>query len=222
MSTTNIESNTYINRYELDKYRNENDIYESRDCVDMAEELKEEMKKLKEDMSELKEQLRDRDEERRKRRHGIYIDVGERVRDYVGDVMEDVGEGIQGELAKSIFIGPHGRHMMRARERGSLDEREDRPVDFNRTAKVISALGQEHRLAILDELMSGGKYVNELQEKLSDIAASTLSSHLNVLEEAGLIVQERVRGRYLITIPGRSGYKMARRVNSFLEKRNQE
>jgi len=194
----------------------------------MAEELKEEMKKLKEDITELKEQIKDRDEERRKRRHGIYIDVGERVRDYVGDVMEDVAEGIQGELAKSIFIGPHGRHIkirahrFSARERGSSDEREDRPVDFDRTAKVISALGQEHRLAILDELMSGGKYVNELQEKLSEIAASTLSSHLNVLEEAGLIVQERVRGRYLITIPGRSGYKMARRVNSFLEKRNQE
>ena len=70
--------------------------------------------------------------------------------------------------------------------------------------------------------MSGGKYVNELQESLPEIAASTLSSHLNVLEEAGLIVQERVRGRYLITIPGRSAYKMARRVGRFLRGREQE
>ena len=203
----------------------------------MTEELKEDLKKLKEELRELKEQLKDKDEERgeerRKGRYGIHIDVGERVRDYVGDVMEDVAEGIQGELAKSIFIGPHGRHIKIASARAKHEhdssdeylrahEREARPVDFDRTAKVISALGQEHRLAILDELMSGGKYVNELQEKLSEIAASTLSSNLNVLEEAGLVVQERVRGRYLITIPGRSGYKMARRVNSFLEKRNQE
>jgi DNA-binding HxlR family transcriptional regulator len=233
LSTANIESNAYISRYELDKYRNEYDIYESKDCGNLTEDLKEDLKKMKEELRELKEQLKDRDDERRKRRHGIYIDVGERVSDYVGDVMEDVAEGIQGELAKSIFIGPHGRHIKIAsartkHERGSSDEylraheREDRPVDFDRTAKVISALGQEHRLAILDELMSGGKYANELQEKLSEIAASTLSSHLNVLEEAGLVVQERVRGRYLITIPGRSAYKMARRVNSFLEKRNQE
>ncbi|UCD96633.1 MAG: winged helix-turn-helix transcriptional regulator, partial [Candidatus Bathyarchaeota archaeon] len=83
-------------------------------------------------------------------------------------------------------------------------------------------LGQEHRLKILSQLMTGGKYVNELQEQLPEIAASTLSSHLNVLEEAGLIVQERVRGRYLITIPGRSAYKMARRVSKFLERREQE
>ena len=176
---------------------------------------------------ELKEQLKDKSEERRKRRHGIYIDVGERIQDYIGDAMEGIAEGIQGELEKSIFIGPHGRHIKitssRANhERDSQIEKEDEPVNFEQTAKVISALGQEHRLAILKELISGGKYVNELQEQLSEIAASTLSSHLNVLEEAGLIVQERVRGRYLITIPGRSAYKMAKRINSFLERKNQE
>ena len=198
---------------------------------DMTEELKEEMKKLKEELREVKEKLEDNADESRRRQHGYYIDIGERVRDYVGDVMDGVAEGIHGELEKSIFIGPHGRHI---RIRGShppggkihggesLHEREDKPVDFDKTAKVISALGQAHRLSILSELMSGGKYVNELQEKLSDIAASTLSSHLNILEEAGLVVQERVRGRYLVTIPGRSAYKMARRVGSFLERRDQE
>jgi DNA-binding transcriptional ArsR family regulator len=55
-----------------------------------------------------------------------------------------------------------------------------------------------------------------LQEQLSDITTSTLSSHLDVLEEAGLVVQEKVRGRYLITMPGRTAYHMARKVNRFL------
>jgi len=44
--------------------------------------------------------------------------------------------------------------------------------------------------------------------ELSEITTSTLSSHLNVLEEAGLVVQEKVRGRYLITMPGRAAYRM--------------
>jgi DNA-binding HxlR family transcriptional regulator len=57
--------------------------------------------------------------------------------------------------------------------------------------------------------MKGGKYISELQNSLSEITTSTLSSHLDVLQEAGLVVQERVRGRYLITIPGRIAYKMA-------------
>lgn len=200
------------------------------------EELRDEMKKLKEELNELKEHVKEK-RGRKIRQDGIYIDVGERVQDYVGGIMEGVGdatdivegvvEGIHGELEKSIFVGPHGRHIsirrpgLKTRKHGRAREREDEPVDFERTAKVMSALGQEHRLRILSGLMSGGKYVNELQEMLPEIAASTLSAHLNVLEDAGLVIQERVRGRHLITIPGRSAYKMARRVNRFLERKDQ-
>lgn len=59
----------------------------------------------------------------------------------------------------------------------------------------------DRSIEILNELMSNGKYINKPQEKLSEITTSTLSSHLNVLEEAGLVVQEKVRGGYLITMP---------------------
>jgi DNA-binding HxlR family transcriptional regulator len=98
-------------------------------------------------------------------------------------------------------------------------EEEDADANFSRVAEIMSALGQEHRLRVLNELMNGGKYINELQEKLSEITSSTLSSHLGILEEAGLVVQEKVRGRYLITIPGRTAYKMAKRITKFLERR---
>ncbi|MCK4438274.1 winged helix-turn-helix transcriptional regulator, partial [Candidatus Bathyarchaeota archaeon] len=50
---------------------------------------------------------------------------------------------------------------------------------------------------------------SDLQDTLKEISASTLSSHLDVLQEAGLIVQERRRGRYLITMSGRLAIKMA-------------
>jgi DNA-binding HxlR family transcriptional regulator len=180
----------------------------------LSEDLKEEMKKLREEVGALKEQLQGITE-RRGREHGIHIDVGDRVRDYVGDVMDGVAEGIHGELEKSIFIGPRGIRVLRNRECSKEEEIE---ASFPKVAKVMSALGQEHRLGILSELMSGGKYINELQEKLPEITVSTLSSHLNILEEAGLVVQEKVRGRYLITIPGRTAYKMAKRITMLLEK----
>jgi len=188
--------------------------------IKLSEDLKDEMKKLKDEIANLKEQLKDVMERKQKRGRGIYIDVGNRVHDYIEDVMEGVAEGIHGELEKSIFIGPRGVKIFR-KEKPHKEEDEVR-VSFPKVAEVMSALGQEHRLRILNELMSGGKYINELQEKLSEITTSTLSSHLKVLEEAGLVVQEKVRGRYLITIPGRTAYKMARRVTRFLERRNQE
>jgi len=186
----------------------------------LSEDMKEEMKKLREEIAKLKDQLRDVTERERKRSHGIYIDVGNRVRDYVEDVMESVAEGIHGELEKSIFIGPRGVRIIRRDEPPRHEEEVE--VSFSKAAEVMSALGHEHRLRILKELISGGRYINELQEKLSEITASTLSSHLKVLEEAGLVVQEKVRGRYLITMPGRTAYKMATRITRFLERRDME
>ena len=188
--------------------------------IELSKDLEEEMKKLKEELADLKEQLRDFTEREHERRRGIHIDVGDHVHDYIEDVMEGVAEGIHGELEKSIFIGPRGVKILRERP---YHRKEDRiEVSFPKVAEVMSALGHEHRLTILKELMRGGKYINELQEKLSEITTSTLSSHLKVLEEAGLVVQEKVRGRYLITIPGRTAYKMARRVTRFVEGRNQK
>jgi len=183
--------------------------------IKLSEDLKEEMNKLKEKIAELEKHLRDLGEVERRKSRGIYIDVGKPLQDYVEDIMEGVAEGIHGELEKSIFIGPRGIRIIKGEAVGEEAEAE---VSFPEVAEVMSALGQEHRLKILNELMRGGKYINELQEKLPEITTSTLSSHLGVLEEAGLVVQEKVRGRYLITMPGRTAYKMARRITLLLER----
>jgi len=185
----------------------------------LSEDIKEEMKKLREEIAGLKKELGELTENQSRRRRGIYIDVGNHVRDYMEDAMEGVAEGISGELRKSIFIGPRGVRIIRGTE---SDEEEEKEINFEKTATVMSALGHAHRIKILKDLMTGGKYVNELEEKLSEITTSTLLSHLKTLEEAGLVVQEKVRGRYLITIPGRSAYKMAVKVTRFPEGREEE
>src|SRR5512136_631639 len=170
-------------------------------------DLKDEMKRLKEEMQILKQQLHDMNIEHEKKRKGIHIDINDQlagISDYVAEVMEGVNEGIRGELEKSIFIHPHegGVVISRNHERHRPSEHIEKP-DLTKAANIMSALGQEHRLKILSELMAGGKYISDFQAALPEITASTLSSHLDVLQDAGLVVQERVRGRYLVTIPGR-------------------
>jgi DNA-binding HxlR family transcriptional regulator len=184
----------------------------------MSEDIKEELKKLKEEMAGLKDRLKDMAGEGRSRRRGMYIDFGN-TQDYVDDVMRGVADGVHGELERSIFIGPGGCRMWKGHRH---EDDEEGGIDFGQAAKAMSALGQEHRLKILDALMSGGRYINELQEGLKEITTSTLSSHLDVLEEVGLVVQEKVRGRYLITMPGRTAYQMARKVSRFLEAGGEE
>jgi DNA-binding transcriptional ArsR family regulator len=173
-------------------------------------ELKDEMKRLKEELQGLKDQLRDMVDTAERKQRAVYTDINDKLGDYLGDVMEGVAEGIRGELRKSIFISPHAQEIRIVGGKRDREEKvESGKVDPAKAAAIMSALGHEHRLKILGELMSGGKYVSDLQAGLPDITGSTLSSHLDVLQGAGLVVQERVRGRYLITIPGRMAYQMA-------------
>jgi len=181
-------------------------------------ERDEELKRLREEIEDLKEQLRGvseglkRKEELEEDRfsdrdYDLRFDIGERISDYVTSIVDSVMSGIAGELDRSILIEPRGIRMSKKRWR-----RKTLRVDPKRAADVMSSLGNEHRLRILDELTSGGRYAGELREQLPEISASTLSSHIDVLEEAGLIVQEKARGRYLITIPGRLAYRMANQI----------
>ena len=144
------------------------------------------------------------EEARRYRRAHDWDSWGDSLGDYIGSFVEDVMEGVGAELERSLFANSH----LRSRHR----ERSTEPLDTKGAADAMSALGNEHRIKILEEMSYGGLYSKDLQEVLPEISASTLSSHLDVLQEAGLITQERRRGRYLITIPGRLAVKMAYQI----------
>ena len=177
----------------------------------------EEVEKLREEVSRLREELR-RLSERIERRPRSFVDIGERISDYVEEVIEGVMEGIAGELEKSILIGPHGIRIISHHPYTKVKNK----IDLGKVASVMDALSNEYRLKILKALMSGGKYVSELQEKLGEVTSSTLLSHLDALEKAGLVVQEKTRGRYLITLPGRIAYKMALRISRFFQQEDEE
>jgi DNA-binding transcriptional ArsR family regulator len=137
--------------------------------------------------------------------------------DYVNDVVESVTSGISSEIEKSVFVDPTGawfdRHIARVQARSIT------PAEAERAATLMSAMASEHRLRILNELLYGGRYASEMETVLKDISPSTISNHLKILQEAGLVVQEGDRGRYLITLPGRIALKMATRLTRFLERR---
>ena len=64
------------------------------------------------------------------------------------------------------------------------------PIDLARRAKVFKALGHPSRLLMVEALGSGEKCVCELRELVgSDI--STISKHLSVLKEAGIVHDDR-------------------------------
>ena len=69
-------------------------------------------------------------------------------------------------------------------------------------SKALAALANEGRLYLLKLLFYQGRYFSELEE-LTSLNPSPLNFHLAKLVNEGLVMQERSRGRYIITPRGR-------------------
>jgi DNA-binding HxlR family transcriptional regulator len=143
---------------------------------------------------------------------------GDRLGEYIGGLVEGVMDNVMKDLDRSL--GGYSNFKFKPEFKFNPEkpaEREAVKVNPKAAADLMNALGHENRVTILGELVSGGHYASELQEKIPNIGASTLSSHLDVLEKAGLVVQEKARGRYLITMPGRLAYQMANEIAKQVE-----
>lgn len=177
-------------------------------------DLKEEVARLREEVQRLSQAI---PQKAKQSEISNKPSFGESLSEYVNDVVQSVMSGISSEIERSVLVDPTGawfdRHVAKAQARSmSVAEAE-------RASTLMGAMASEHRLRILSELLYGGRYASEIESVLKDISPSTISSHLKILEEAGLVVQEGDRGRYLITLPGRIALKMATRLTRFLEHR---
>ena len=143
--------------------------------------------------------------------------LAQSLSEYVSDVVESVTSGISSEIEKSVFVDPTGAWF--DRQIAKVQAKAITQPEAERAAALMGAMASEHRLRILNELLYGGRYASEIETVLKDLSPSTISNHLKTLQEAGLVVQEGDRGRYLITLPGRIALKMATRLTRFLDRR---
>jgi len=67
-------------------------------------------------------------------------------------------------------------------------------ISYKEDARIFKAFCDENRMSILDQLKTGEKCACALLEKL-DIAQSTLSHHMRILSESG-IVASRMEGKW--------------------------
>ena len=86
--------------------------------------------------------------------------------------------------------------------------------DHKNTVKVFKAFCDEHRLQILDLLKDGEKSACSLLENL-DVSQSTLSHHMKILCESG-IIKGRKDGKWVYYSINEEGVNTAK---SFLDKK---
>ena len=97
----------------------------------------------------------------------------------------------------------------------------DRKVIYESRAKILKALAHPTRLFIVDELQDGEKCVCELNAEI-DADASTVSKHLSVLKNAGLVHDDKrgLQVYYSLTAPCVMNFMSC--VEAVIQKRREE
>lgn len=213
--------------------------------LDEVRKLKEELRREVEDVRREKEDTLRRKEEmtRERARHRkpkaprpprrvrpvrpireVDIDISG-ITDSLEDMMEGLGKSIEMSMkevegiGKSIRIpGIHIRRASRKGRKGRKVRKSDiEKIPPERVAKIVSPLGSEERLSILQFLKEGGKTFNEIETYTSK-TGSSLTHHLNPLVDAGYVVKGEVRGTYYLTVEGRLAYRLAQWLTHRVER----
>jgi DNA-binding transcriptional ArsR family regulator len=144
---------------------------------------------------------------------------GEGLGQYISMVVKDVMRGVDRTLRSTVLVGPDGRriHIRKGETSGSEEAAElAERVSPEEAERLLSPLASAERVRILYLLSERPRYHQDLMEE-SKLAPGTLPHHLKQLEDAGYVTQERVRGRYLITIPGRMALKLAEYLHNQMQ-----
>ncbi|MFX1562590.1 MAG: ArsR family transcriptional regulator [Promethearchaeota archaeon] len=191
-----------------------------------TKEMRKQLRRLQDQIEDLQARLGEEKEAPRERRRPILHDreFAEEMRDFgqkMGERGQELGQYIQmvirdamkgaNRALSSVFIGPHGTKISMENGEVSIGKgaaERLKPVPPDAAQNLLSPLASAERIKLLYLLAEEPRYHQDLMQE-SGLAPGTLPHHLKQLEEAGFITQERVRGRYLITIPGRMALKLA-------------
>ena len=153
---------------------------------------------------------------------GVDIDL-EDLTDSLETMMDGLGHQIEMSLKSVDGLKVPGIRVTRGRRRTKAREGQRKEIESiapERVAQVVSPLGSEERLKILDYLKTGGKSFNDI-ENFTGKTGSSLTHHLNPLIDAGYVVKGEVRGTYYVTVEGRLAYRLAQWLTHRVEKQRE-
>ncbi len=153
----------------------------------------------------------------------IDIDLS-KVTDSLEDMMDGLGEQIEMSLRHVDGTRIPGFRIARSARRGAKTKsraKKFEEIPPERVAKIVSPLGSEERLRIIDLLKTGGKKFNEIEQHTGK-TGSSLTHHLDPLVEAGYVVKGEVRGTYYVTVEGRLAYRLAQWLTSRVERQQRK
>jgi len=194
---------------------------------DLRREIRDEFKDLRDEIDQVKdygsERRKDSYDERRTRRRekefrfdgkpikDMGENIGRSLEHYISSILESVWDSVDQSVG-SLFQTPSSSRSGRQKrykkqERSSISE-EDLEDFYLRGSELLSALSDQKRLRMLKELEKEPLRQSDLSDK-TDIKGGNFKHHISILKDEGLVHQEGVRERYMLTFAGREALKLA-------------
>ncbi len=201
---------------------------------EMKQEFREQMRELKEEIGDIKEdpgRPRRRPRPRkRKPSHSIRIDAeewgdwgeqfGSTIEHYIGGILDSIGDTIDRSVG-SLFQTPskrRGRRGKRRRKEPFFVPEEELEEFFIDGSKIMTALSDQTRLKMLKELEKEPLRQSDLSDR-TNTRGGNFKHHITILKDEGLVRQEGVRERYMLTFSGREALKLVEFLYSSAKRR---
>ncbi|MHA1910701.1 MAG: ArsR/SmtB family transcription factor [Candidatus Kariarchaeaceae archaeon] len=133
------------------------------------------------------------------------VNWAESIGEYVDSVMTSVAGNL--ERAMKAITFPTWDDKGKKMQEGGLSE-EELEEFFEDGSTILSALSDGKRLRMLKALENGPLYQQELS-KQSNSFGGTFKHHMDKLLDSRFVIQEAVRGRYIISREGLESLKLA-------------
>ena len=187
----------------------------------MKKEIESEMEKLKEDIKDIKYDI-DKDSKGQERlprtlRKTQRIDwedrgdrLGESIQYYIGSLLESVGDSLGDAIERSVgalFHEPFTRKQKRTKRKEENIKQEELEEFFDKGSAIMTALSDSTRLRMLKELEKEPLRQSDLADR-TETKGGNFKHHISILIDQGLVRQEGVRERYLLTFAGREALKL--------------
>ncbi|MHA2175249.1 MAG: ArsR/SmtB family transcription factor [Candidatus Hodarchaeales archaeon] len=191
---------------------------------ELKNDLKDEFQDIRDEIEEVKENVprppprkpRPRKREFSHKREGEHWKdwgegIGSSLEKYIGSILESVWDTVDQSVGSLFQTSSGSRKTRRKRvERQSYESIPEEELEnfYQRGAELLSALSDQKRLRMLKELEKEPLRQSDLSEK-TDIKGGNFKHHITILKDEGLVHQEGVRERYMLTFAGREALKLA-------------
>ena len=217
----------------------DDDIIDLKESLrEMKEEFRDQMRELREELGEIKDDFppprprKPRPPRPRRPRSEIGIriddesweDWGERFgrsfEHYIGGILDSIGDTIDRSVG-SIFHPPSARRERRWKRKSKepfFVPEEELEEFYQEGSKIATALSDQTRLRMLKELEKEPLRQSDLSDK-TNTRGGNFKHHITILKDEGLVRQEGVRERYMLTYSGREALKLVEFLYSRGKKR---